>query len=79
MEKTKLQVTAEEISEELIRLKRENFAKVRTFNAEEMLDHIKRFTVSANRKSQTAENQAQGSGSYNSDIASFNYLGRLEI
>jgi len=42
MEKTKLQVTAEEISEELIRLKRENFAKVRTFNAEEMLDHIER-------------------------------------
>lgn len=40
MEKTKIQVAADEISEELIRLKSQNFAKVREFSTEEMLEYI---------------------------------------
>lgn len=40
MEKTKIQVAADEISEELIRIKSENFSKVREFSTEEMMEYI---------------------------------------
>jgi hypothetical protein len=47
---------------------------------EEMLDHIKRITFSANCKSKTVENRALGSTTFNIDNASFkSYLSRSDM